>query len=206
MATTATKKLAVLVSGSGTNLQSIIDAIEAKELDATIAVVISNTHDAFALTRAERHGIANQILSASAFSNRREYDAALVALLQQHEVDLVVLAGYMRILSDVMISAYPNAIINIHPALLPSFPGLHAQQQALDYGVRFSGCTIHFVDGGTDTGPIIQQAVVPVLQDDTVGTLSARIQKEEHRLYPQVLKLWLTGKLSISGRNVLIQP
>lgn len=202
---TTTKRLAVLVSGSGTNLQSIIDTIEAGKLNATIAVVISNVADAYAIKRAENHHIHHVTLVSSNYVSRREYDAALVATLQEHDVELVVLAGFMRILSEVMVNAFPDRIINIHPALLPAFPGLHAQQQALDYGVKFSGCTVHFVDSGTDTGPIILQSVVPVLQDDTEATLSARIQKEEHTIYPQALKLCVDGKLTIQGRTVLIQ-
>ena len=154
--------LAVLVSGNGSNLQVIIDRIESGELNARIACVISNNPDAYALIRAKTHAIPAIVHENSKFTSRREYDAALVNILQGYGVELVVLAGFMRILSDVMVNAFPNAIMNIHPALLPSFPGLHAQQQALDYGVKFSGCTVHFVDCGTDTGPIILQAVVPV--------------------------------------------
>lgn len=206
MQTNIPKKLAVLVSGNGTNLQTIIDTIEANGLNAVIAVVISNVSDAYALKRAELHGVPHVVHNSVQYSSRKEYDTALVAILRQYDVDLIILAGFMRILSPVMIEAFPHAIINIHPALLPSFPGLHAQQQALDYGVRFSGCTVHFVDAGTDTGPIILQAVVPVLQDDTEATLSARIQKEEHRIYPQALKLIVDGKLRVEGRNVTIQP
>lgn len=200
------KKIAVLVSGNGSNLQTIIDTIEAGGLNATIEVVISNVSDAYALKRAENHNLKHHILLASAYKSRKEYDTALATMLQKYNVELVVLAGFMRILSDVMVNAFPQQIINIHPALLPSFPGLHAQKQALDYGVKFSGCTVHFVDTGTDTGPIILQSVVPVLQDDTEAALSARIQKEEHRIYPQALKLQVEGKLKLEGRTVVIQP
>ena len=178
-------RIGVLVSGSGTNLQAIIDRIEAGDIPATIACVISNKSDAYALTRAARYGIPTVVHENNGYASRREYDAATVAILQKHDVKLVVLAGFMRILTEVMVNAFPNAIMNIHPALLPAFPGLHAQQQALDYGVRYSGCTVHFVDCGTDTGPIILQSVVPVEQDDTEETLSARIQKEEHRTFPR---------------------
>jgi phosphoribosylglycinamide formyltransferase-1 len=136
---------------------------------------------------------------------RRDYDAALVNILRGYGVELVVLAGFMRILSDVMVNAFPDAIMNIHPALLPAFPGLHAQQQALDYGVKFSGCTVHFVDCGTDTGPIILQAVVPVKQDDTEETLSARIQAEEHRTFPEAVTLFIEGRISVDGRLVRIR-
>jgi len=199
------RRLAVLVSGNGSNLQAIINSIETGKLNATISCVISNNPEAFALKRAASHGIPGIVLENLGFSSRREYDTALVSLLKQYEIELVVLAGYMRILSDVMVTAYPNAIMNIHPALLPSFPGLHAQQQALDYGVKFTGCTVHFVDCGTDTGPIILQAVVPIIQDDTEESLSARIQKEEHRIFPEALKLFVDRKLSINGRHVTIQ-
>ena len=197
-------RLAVLVSGSGTNLQAIIDRIESGEIQARIAVVVSNKADAFAITRAGCHGIPVVVHDNSCYKDRRAYDAALVEILRQHQVDLVVLAGFMRILTDVMVTAFPNAIMNVHPALLPSFPGLHAQQQALDYGVRFSGCTVHFVDCGTDTGPIILQAAVPVLSDDTESTLSARIQVEEHRIFPEAISLFCEGRLAVDGRNVRV--
>ena len=197
--------LAVLVSGNGSNLQSIINRIESGELNARIACVVSNNPDAFALTRAKKHSIPAIVHESSAFKGRGEYDAALVGILQGYSVELVVLAGFMRILSEVMVNAFPNAIMNIHPALLPSFPGLHAQQQALDYGVKFSGCTVHFVDCGTDTGPIILQAVVPVTQDDTEETLSARIQAEEHRTFPEAVRLFIEGRISVEGRLVRIQ-
>ncbi len=197
--------LAVLVSGNGSNLQVIINKIESGKLDARIACVVSNNTDAYALIRAKAHAIPAIVLENSGFTSRRDYDAALVDILQGYGVELVVLAGFMRILSDVMVNAFPNAIMNIHPALLPSFPGLHAQQQALEYGVKFSGCTVHFVDCGTDTGPIILQAVVPVKQDDTEETLSARIQMEEHRTFPEAINLFVEGKLLVDGRLVRIQ-
>ncbi len=196
--------LAVLVSGNGTNLQVFIDKIESGELNARIACVVSNTPDAFALTRAATHNIPVVVHENSAFKGRREYDAALVDILRRYGVELVVLAGFMRILSDVMVNAFPNAIMNIHPALLPSFPGLHAQQQALDYGVKFSGCTVHFVDCGTDTGPIILQAVVPVNQEDTEESLSARIQAEEHRTFIEAVRLFIDGRIHVEGRLVRI--
>jgi phosphoribosylglycinamide formyltransferase 1 len=197
-------KLAVLVSGNGSNLQAIIDHIEAGEINARIACVVSNTQDAHALTRAARHGIPTVIHEKRCFTKRREYDTALVKVLKSHGIELVVLAGFMQILTDVMVDAFPNAIINIHPALLPAFPGLNAQKQALDYGVRFSGCTVHFVDHGTDTGPIILQAVVPIMQDDTVDMLSKRIQKEEHRIFPETIRLLAEGKITIKDRRVWI--
>ncbi|MEI6305482.1 MAG: phosphoribosylglycinamide formyltransferase [Deltaproteobacteria bacterium] len=196
--------IGVLVSGNGSNLQAIIDHIESGSIKANIACVISNNPDAFALVRASRHEIPVVIHENKGFASRRDYDAALVTILQKHRVKLVVLAGFMRLLSETMINAFPHAIINIHPALLPAFPGLHAQKQAVDYGVRFSGCSVHFVDCGTDTGPIILQAAVPVLQDDTEESLSARILKEEHRIYPEAVKLFCEGKLKVSGRHVHI--
>src|SRR5512133_13810 len=198
-------QLAVLVSGNGSNLQSIINSIESGVINARIACVISNNPEAYALTRARTHSIPCVVHENIGFNSRREYDAALVEILRKYGVKLVVLAGYMRILSDIMVAAFPSAIMNIHPALLPAFPGLHAQQQALDYGVKFSGCTVHFVDCGTDTGPIILQAVVPVLQDDTEASLSARIQAEEHRLFPEAIRLFVEKKLTVNGRRVLIQ-
>jgi phosphoribosylglycinamide formyltransferase-1 len=197
--------LAVLVSGNGSNLQVIINKIESGDLNARIACVISNNPDAYALTRAKAHAIPVVVHENQGFTDRREYDAALVNILRGYGVELVVLAGYMRILSDVMVNAFPSAIMNIHPALLPAFPGLHAQQQALDYGVKFSGCTVHFVDCGTDTGPIILQAVVPVKEDDTEETLSARIQAEEHRAFSEAVRLFVEGKISLDGRLVRIQ-
>lgn len=199
-------RVAVLVSGSGTNLQAIIDRIEAGELNVTIVCVISNQSDAFALQRAKKYGIPAIIHEKTGFKDRRAYDTATVEILQRYQTDLVVLAGFMRILTDVMVSAYPHAIINIHPALLPAFQGLHAQQQALDYGVRFSGCTVHFVDCGTDTGPVILQAVVPVEQDDTEQALSARIQQQEHRILPEAIRLYSQRRLQISGRHIRILP
>lgn len=199
-------RLGVLVSGSGTNLQAIIDRIEAGEIRAEIACVISNKADAYALARAARHGIPVVVHENARFSDRRSYDAATVEILRSHKVDLVILAGFMRILTDVMVNAFPHAIMNIHPALLPSFQGLHAQQQALDYGVRYSGCTVHFVDCGTDTGPIILQSVVPVEQDDTEETLSARIQKAEHQTFAAAIKLFVEGKIRVEGRRVRILP
>lgn len=199
-------KLAVLVSGYGSNLQAIIDRIEAGGINARVACVISNVPDAFALSRAAEQGIPAVIHENRGFGDRRAYDAALVEILRSYGVDLVVLAGYMRILTDVVISAFPHAIMNIHPALLPAFPGLHAQKQALEYGVRFSGCTVHFVDCGTDTGPIILQAVVPVEDDDTEESLSTRIRNEEHRIYPEAVRLFAAGRITVSGRHVRIRP
>ncbi len=204
MSVNAPCRLGVLVSGSGTNLQAIIDRIESGEISAEIACVISNKADAYALARAAKHGIPVVVHENTRFPERRSYDSATVEILRSYKVDLVILAGFMRILTDAMVNAFPNAIMNIHPALLPSFQGLHAQQQALDYGVRYSGCTVHFVDCGTDTGPIILQSVVPVEQDDTEETLSARIQKAEHQTFAAAIKLFVEGKIRVDGRKVRI--
>jgi phosphoribosylglycinamide formyltransferase 1 len=197
--------IGVLISGNGSNLQAIIDRIEDGTIPARIACVISNRADAFGLQRAEKHGIPAIHMDHRAFSGRETYDAALVEALNDYEVNLVVLAGFMRIITPVFLDAFPNAVMNIHPALLPSFPGIHAQRQALDYGVKFTGCTTHFVDAGTDTGPIILQAVVPVLPDDTEESLSARIQVEEHRLFPESVRLFAEGRLSVEGRRVIVR-
>ncbi len=199
-----TVNIGVLVSGSGTNLQALIDARESGSLPARIACVISNRADAFALERAKKHGIPAIHLDHRSFAGRDHYDAALVNLLGEHGVDLVVLAGFMRIVTPVLLNAFPDAVMNIHPALLPAFPGLHAQQQALEYGVKVTGCSVHFVDAGTDTGPIIIQAAVPVLEGDSVESLSNRIQIEEHRIYPEAVRLFAEGKLTVVGRRVKI--
>jgi phosphoribosylglycinamide formyltransferase-1 len=204
VAGSAPVRLAVLVSGNGTNLQAVIDRIDAREIKARIACVVSDRQEAFALKRAEQHGIPTVIHEIGAYSSRRAYDTALVEILRNHGVQLVLLAGFMRILTDVMVEAFPHAIMNIHPALLPAFQGLHAQQQALEYGVRLTGCTVHFVDIGTDTGPIILQAAVPVQKDDTEETLAARIRQEEHRIYPEAVRLFCAGKISVDGRQVRI--
>jgi phosphoribosylglycinamide formyltransferase-1 len=196
--------IGVLISGSGTNLQSIIDAIEAKKLDAKIEVVLSNKADAHGLARAQNHGIRTEVLDHKAFASREAYDQAVVDLLRARGVELVVLAGFMRLLSPVFVKAYSNRIMNIHPALLPSFPGLHVQKKALDHGVRFAGCTVHFVNEECDEGPIIIQAVVPVFPDDSEEQLAARILKQEHRIYPRAIQLYAEGRLHVVGRRVLV--
>ena len=197
--------IGVLISGSGTNLQAIIDAIEAGKLDARIEVVVSNKANAFGLERARRHGIPREVLNHGSFPSREAYDEAVVAILRQRRVALVVLAGFMRLLSPGFIKAFSNRIMNIHPALLPAFPGLHVQQRAVEHGVRFSGCTVHFVNEECDQGPIIIQAVVPVLPDDTGETLAARILEQEHRIYPRAIQLYAAGRLQILGRRVVVQ-
>jgi phosphoribosylglycinamide formyltransferase-1 len=196
--------IAVLISGSGTNLQSIIDAIEAKRLDAKIELVLSNRADAHGLVRAKKHGVATEVLDHKNFSSREAYDQAVVNLLQTRGVELVVLAGFMRLLSPVFVKAYSNRIMNIHPALLPSFPGLHVQKKAVEHGVRFSGCTVHFVNEECDEGPIIIQAVVPVFPDDTEEALTARILEQEHQIYPRAIQLYAEGRLRVVGRKVMV--
>ena len=196
--------IGVLISGGGTNLQSIIDAIEAKKLDAKIEVVLSNKADAFGLERAKKHGIPIEFLDHKGYPSRETYDQAVVDLLRGRGVELVVLAGFMRLLSPVFIKAYSNRIMNIHPALLPAFPGLHVQKKALEHGVRFAGCTVHFVNQECDEGPIVVQAVVPVFADDSEETLAARILKQEHRIYPRAIQLYAEGRLHVSGRLVVV--
>src|ERR1043166_792091 len=196
--------IAVLISGSGTNLQAIIDEIEAQRLDATINLVLSNRADADGLTRAKNHGIPTEVLDHKLFANREAFDQAVVDLLQARGVNLVVLAGFMRLLSPVFVKAYSNRIMNIHPALLPSFPGLHVQKKAVEHGVRFSGCTVHFVNEECDEGPIIIQAVVPVFPDDTEEILAARILQQEHRIYPRAIQLYSEGRLHVDGRKVFV--
>jgi phosphoribosylglycinamide formyltransferase-1 len=194
----------VLISGSGTNLQSIIDAIEAKKLDARIEIVLSNKAGAYGLVRAQKHGIATEVLDHKAFASREDYDQAVVDILRGRGVELVILAGFMRLLSPVFVKAYSNRIMNIHPALLPAFPGLHVQKKALDHGVRFSGCTVHFVNEECDEGPIIIQAAVPVLPDDTEEALAARILEQEHKIYPRAIQLYAERRLHVAGRRVLV--
>ena len=196
--------IGVLISGSGTNLQAIIDAIAAKKLDANIEVVLSNKADAYGLARAQNHGIRTEVLDHKAFASREAYDQAVVDRLRARGVELVVLAGFMRLLSPVFVKAYSNRIMNIHPALLPSFPGLHVQKKALDHGVRFTGCTVHFVNEDCDEGPIIIQDAVPVFPDESEEQLAARILKQEHRIYPRAIQLYAEGRLHVVGRRVSV--
>jgi phosphoribosylglycinamide formyltransferase-1 len=195
--------LGVLVSGSGSNLQAIIDHIEGGRLNAKIKIVISNVPGAFALERARKHKIPSQVISHNEYKKREDFDQKLVEVLQAHEVELVILAGYMRIITPVFLRGFPWRVMNIHPALLPSFPGTHVWQAEVDYGVKFAGCTVHFVEEGADTGPIIIQAVVPVYDDDTAETLRARILKQEHKILSQAIQLYAEGCLEIQGRRVL---
>lgn len=194
-------RLAVLISGRGSNLQSIIDAIAGGRLDARIAIVLSNRADAGGLERARRAGIDTLVLSHREYPSREAYDLAVVRELQARSVTLVCLAGFMRLLSPVFIAAFPDAILNIHPSLLPAFPGVDAQRQALEHGVKVSGATVHLVTPELDAGPIIRQAVVPVLDDDTVETLSARILEQEHRIYPEAIAEMVAGGWSVEGRR-----
>ncbi|MFQ5897705.1 MAG: phosphoribosylglycinamide formyltransferase [Candidatus Methylomirabilia bacterium] len=198
-------RIGVLASGRGSNFQAIVDAIEAGRLDVEVAVLLSDRPDAQALERARRHGIKAAFVDPRAYADREAFHQALLDLLREHRVDLVCLAGFMRILTPAFIAAYRNRIVNIHPALLPAFPGLHAQRHALEHGVKVAGATVHFVDEGVDTGPIILQVAVVVRDDDTEETLSARILEEEHRIYPRAIQLFAEGRLTLSGRRVVIR-
>ena len=202
MGVKARLRLGVLVSGRGSNLQAIIDASETGRIDAIVAIVISDVADAYALERARTHGIEAAFVDPSRFNTREDFDTAVINLLRNREVDLLCLAGFMRLLSPQFVREFQHRIMNIHPALLPAFPGLHVQRKALQHGVKFSGCTVHFVDEGTDTGPIIIQAVVPVRDDDTDESLSARILKYEHHIYPRAIQLFAEGRLEVLGRRV----
>jgi phosphoribosylglycinamide formyltransferase-1 len=197
--------IAVLISGSGSNLQAIIDASERGDIPCRVGIVISNKADAYGLVRAKKHGIPTEVVAHKEFATREDFDARLVEVIRGSGVDLVCLAGFMRILTPVFVRAFPNRILNIHPALLPSFPGTHGPGQALAYGVRFSGCTVHFLDEGVDTGPIIVQAIVPVYDDDTEDTLAARILVQEHLIYPMAIRLFFSGRLAVEGRKVKIR-
>ena len=205
MARSKPLRIGVLASGRGSNLQAIIDAIEAGKLDCRLAVVVSDRPEAQALERARKHGTEAVFMAPKGYPNRDAFDQAVLAILAEHQVELVCLAGYMRVLSPMFVRALPGQIMNIHPALLPSFPGLHAQRQALQYGVKLSGATVHFVNEGVDTGPIICQVAVPVREDDTEETLAARILEQEHQLYPRAIRLYAEGRLSIIGRRVLVR-
>ena len=196
-------KLGVMCSGRGTDLQSIIDAIKCGDLKAEISIVITDKPKVMALERAEKAGIKNLCVDRKKFANRADFETELLKNLEG--VDLVILAGFMRILSPEFVRHYEGRLMNIHPSLLPSFPGAHAHRDALAYGVKVSGCTVHFVDEGTDSGPIILQAAVEVRDDDTEETLSARILEQEHIIYPKAIKLFVEGKLKIEGRKVLIE-
>lgn len=197
-------RLGVLVSGSGTNLQAILDAVANETLDARVAVVISNKPHVAALERAKAAGVPTEVLSHRQFPTREAFDAEIVSLLRMRTVDTVVLAGFMRIITPVLLDAFPHRVINIHPSLLPAFPGVDAQAQAFDAGAKITGCTVHFVDQGTDTGPIIAQAAVPVLDDDTAETVRDRILAMEHKLLPAALQWFSEGRVHLDGRRVRV--
>jgi phosphoribosylglycinamide formyltransferase-1 len=202
----ASLAVAVLCSGRGSNLQAILDACAAPGFPARVALVLSDRERAPALDRAQRAGVAARFVNPKDFGDRAAFEAALVAELERHGVELVCLAGFMRVLGPEFIRRFQGRIMNVHPSLLPAFTGLAAQRQALAYGVRVAGATVHFVDEGVDTGPIILQASVPVHPDDTEEALSARILHEEHRLYPQAIRLFAEGRLDVAGRRVSVRP
>ena len=197
------KRIGVLLSGRGSNFEALADSVAAGRIpNAEIAVVISNRQGAPGIGRAKERGLPACEIPSKGLQ-REEYDRQVVAILNEHRVDLVCLAGYMRLLSPYFVASFPHRILNIHPSLLPSFPGLESQRQALEYGVKFAGCTVHFVDENLDAGPIVLQAVVPVLDEDTEESLSAKILAEEHRIYSEAVKMVLEGRLTIEGRRVL---
>jgi phosphoribosylglycinamide formyltransferase-1 len=197
-------RLAVLASGRGSNLQAILAAAAVPDFPARVVVVVSDHESAAALDRARAHGVEAVFLNPKDYGDRAAFDAAIIALLEARGVELVCLAGYMRILGGAFVRAYAGRLMNIHPSLLPSFPGLGPHRQSLEHGVKLSGATVHFADEGTDTGPIIMQAAVPVLPGDTEESLAARILVEEHRLYPQAIRLFAEGRLRIAGRSVVV--
>jgi len=205
MAENPTVKLGVLISGSGTNLQAIIDAILHGDLKAEIRLVISNRADAQGLERARRHGIETMVIDHRKFASREDFDRAILAALVDRSVELVALAGFMRLLSPVMLEAFPGRIMNIHNSLLPSFPGIHGPKDAIEYGVKIAGCTVFFVTAGVDVGPVIVQAAVPVLHGDDEQRLAARILLQEHRIFPHAIALFQQGRLEIQGRRVIIK-
>ncbi len=196
--------IAVLVSGRGSNLQAIIDSIETGYLNATITVVISDFGEAYALLRAKRHGINAVHIDPKQFGSKERYEEEVLRVLNKYNAELILLAGYMRIVGKILLTAFKNRILNIHPALLPAFPGLHAQEQALKHGVKVAGCTVHFVNEELDGGPIILQKCVEVKDDDTQDTLAERILEQEHKIYPEAVKLFVENRLHIEGRKVKI--
>jgi len=196
--------IAVLVTGRGSNLQAMIDSIENGYLKARISVVISDIENAYALLRAKKHGIEAVFVDPEKYSSKESYEKQVLAVLRKHNAELILLAGYMKILGKTLLSAYKDRILNIHPALLPAFPGLHAQKQAFEYGVKVAGCTVHFVDETLDGGAIILQRCVEVKEDDTDETLADRILEQEHKIYPEAVKLFVENRLRIEGRKVKI--
>jgi len=196
-----TRRLGVLISGRGSNLQAILAAIDRGELDAEVGIVVSNQADAPGLSYARAAGTATEVLDHRQFRTRDDYDAAMVERLRAHDVGLVCLAGFMRLLGPAFVRAFPDAILNVHPSLLPAFPGLDAQRQAFEHGVKVTGCTVHFVNEELDAGPIVLQTAVAVLPEDTAESLAARILVEEHRLYPRAIGMVLSGRWRIDGRR-----
>jgi phosphoribosylglycinamide formyltransferase-1 len=199
-------RIGILISGRGSNMLSILRAAEERRIPAVVALVISNEPDALGISAARARGVEAIVLDHRAAGSREEHDRRIVAALEERRVDLVCLAGYMRLLTPVLVKAYAGRILNVHPALLPSFPGLDVQRRAVEHGVRFTGATVHFVDAGVDTGPIVLQAVVPVEPEDTPETLAERILKEEHRIYPEAVRLFFQDRLRLEGRKVRILP
>ncbi len=197
-------RLGVLASGRGSNFQAILDAIDSGTLNAQAVLLVTDNPGAYALERAKNHAVESLVLQPKHYPSRDDYYLAICDALNSREIDLVILAGFMRIVGEPLIDAYRNRIMNIHPALLPSFPGLHGQKQANDYGVKISGCTVHFVDEGMDTGPVIIQAAVPAYSDDTEESLSERILSMEHKIYPEAVRLFAAGRLQVRGRKVHI--
>jgi phosphoribosylglycinamide formyltransferase 1 len=197
------KRIGVLLSGRGSNFEALAESVSAGRIpNAEIAIVISNREGAPGIQKADSRGIRTRVIPSKGLE-RETYDRQVVTVLNEHKVDLVCLAGYMRLLSPFFVAAFPNRILNIHPSLLPSFPGLESQRQALEYGVKFAGCTVHFVDENLDAGPIVLQAIVPVVDEDTEASLSEKILKEEHRIYSQAVNIVLDGKFKIAGRRVI---
>lgn len=197
--------LGVLASGRGSNFQSIIDSIKSGYLKAKISILITDNPKAYAIERAKKHNIDALVFKPKDFPDKDSYYSHIAQELEKRRVELVILAGFMRVVGRRLIERYPNRIMNIHPAILPSFQGLHGQKQAVDYGVKISGCTVHFIDEGVDTGPIIIQAAVPAYDDDTEETLSERILKQEHRIFPYAIKLYSEGRLKVEGRKVIVE-
>lgn len=197
-------RIAIFLSGRGSNFMAIREAVRRGDINADVGLVFSNKEDAPGLAKAREWGLETLALNPKLFATREDYDRAVIGQLEERRIDLVCLAGYMKILTPELCDAFKHRLVNIHPALLPAFPGLHVQQKAIDWGVRFSGCTVHFVAAEVDMGPIILQAVVPLLQDDTEETLAARILVEEHRIYPQAVRLYFEGRIEVRGRRVYV--
>ncbi|HEU5181315.1 MAG TPA: phosphoribosylglycinamide formyltransferase [Candidatus Polarisedimenticolia bacterium] len=199
-------RIGILISGRGSNMEAIVRAAESGRIGALVAVVLSNRSDAEGLRKAQEHGIETVVVDSRSDASRDEHDRRMVAALEERRVDLVCLAGYMKVLTPVFLKAFAGRILNVHPSLLPAFPGLDAQRQALEHGVRLAGATVHLVDSGVDTGPIVLQAAVPVEPEDTPASLSERILKEEHRIYPEAVRLFFEDRLRVEGRRVRILP